>query len=125
MNLTPKQEKYVTNLISGMSQRQAYKDAYPSSKKWKNETVDSKASNLLNNNDKVLTRYKELLKKTQDEMIMSVVERKKWLTKQILNEDNAMSDRLKALDILNKMDGVYNQNLKVNAEINGVLINDR
>lgn len=125
MNLTPKQEKYVTNLISGMSQRQAYKDAYPSSKKWKNETVDSKASNLLNNNDKVLTRYKELLKKTQDEMIMSVVERKKWLTEQILNENNSMSDRLKALDILNKMDGVYNQNLKVNAEINGVLINDR
>ena len=61
--LTPKQERFVQELIKGKSQREAYKIAYPSSKKWKNESIDSKASNLFKN-VKVRTRYEELQKKT-------------------------------------------------------------
>lgn len=57
--LTQKQEKYVQELINGKSQRVAYREAYPSSRKWKDKNVDSRASNLLKN-DKVLTRYLEL-----------------------------------------------------------------
>ena len=60
--LTSKQEKYVNNLVKGMSQRIAYRNAYPSSKKWKDETVDSKASTLLKN-EKVKERYKKLIDK--------------------------------------------------------------
>lgn len=118
--MTAKQEKYVQNLIQGMSQRQAYKDAYPNAAKWKDETVDSKASVLLNKGakGKVLARYKELLKKTEDNAIMNAKERRKWLTMQILNNDNSLSDRLKAMDILNKMDGEYNEKIKITGEIN-------
>lgn len=57
--LTQKQEKYVQELINGKSQRVAYREAYPSSRKWKDKNVDSRASNLLKN-DKVLARYLEL-----------------------------------------------------------------
>lgn len=125
--LTPKQEKYVQNLIKGMSQRQAYRDAYPDDTS-SDETIDSHASNLLNANEKVMARYKELLQKTEDNAIMSAIERKKWLTKVIngeIKEDipimtdiesdiaatikcpSKLKTKLNALDILNKMDGEY------------------
>lgn len=113
--LTPKQEKFVLNVVNGMSQRQAYLAAYPKSKKWKETTVDSKASTLLKQ-EKVLERYQELMKKAEDEAIMSAAERKIWLSKIVksglINVDGTdvpvKSDaRLKAMDILNKMSGEY------------------
>ena len=57
--LTPKREKFVQNLIAGMSQREAYRGAFPSSVKWKDATVDSKESELFGN-DEILERYREL-----------------------------------------------------------------
>ena len=118
--LTAKQEKYVQNLIKGMSQREAYRDAYPTSKKWKETAIDSQAS-ILFKNSKVLDRYNELQNKTEKETIMTAVERKEWLTKVINGEikeksyyDNEehereayLSDKMKAMDILNKMSGEY------------------
>lgn len=59
--LTPKQELFVQGIISGLSQRQAYRKAYPSAKKWRDNVVDNKASELLKNGE-VLVRYRELLK---------------------------------------------------------------
>lgn len=59
IRLTNKQEEYVKGLIDGLSQRQAYYRAYPNSRKWKPETVDSRASELFKNG-KVLGRYREL-----------------------------------------------------------------
>lgn len=64
--LTEKQELYVQNLIKGMSQREAYRNAYPKSKKWKDSSVDSRASNLLKI-DKVLTRFQELKKEKAED----------------------------------------------------------
>ena len=58
-------EKYVQNLIAGMSQRQAYIEAFPHSKKWKDATVDSKASVLLSG--KVLERYNEIQEEQKKE----------------------------------------------------------
>lgn len=63
--LTPKREKFVQNLIAGMSQREAYRGAFPSSVKWKDSTVDSKASELFGN-DEILERYRELQKEFAD-----------------------------------------------------------
>lgn len=57
-NLTPKQEKFVQALISGKSQRAAYKEAYNTAN-MKDETIDSKACLVLKN-DKVRARYDEL-----------------------------------------------------------------
>lgn len=64
--LTDKQEKFVQNLNSGLSQRQAYREAYPNSRKWKDSSVDSKASNLLKT-DKVLARFQELQKEKAED----------------------------------------------------------
>jgi len=57
--LTDKQEKYVRALLEGKTQRVAYREAYPSSRKWKDENVDSQASRLFKSH-KVNTRYNEL-----------------------------------------------------------------
>ena len=62
MRLTQKQERFVQELIKGKSQREAYRIAYPSSRKWKDNVVDVKASELLKNG-KVKVRYEELLGK--------------------------------------------------------------
>ena len=75
--LTPKQELFVQGIITGLSQRQAYRQAFPSSKKWKDITVDSNASRLLQNS-KVLARYRELLKQFSN---MSL-----WSREQAFNE---------------------------------------
>ena len=132
--LTPKQEKYVHNLVKGMSQREAYKKSYNASK-MKDETIDKRASELFKNRE-IKGRYEELIKKTDDEAIMSAIERKKWLTKVVLGkteekivlefkkDDNGqiikeeqnvpanLKTRITALDILNKMDSLYTVPIK-------------
>ena len=74
--LTPKQELFVQGIISGLSQRQAYRQAYKA-EKMSDETVDSKASELLKNG-KVTVRYRELLKEFSN---MSL-----WSREQAFNE---------------------------------------
>lgn len=66
--LTPKQEKYVKNLVSGMSQRQAYKKAFEC-KKWKNEYIDNKASKLFKNSE-VRARYNELIERAANRAVI-------------------------------------------------------
>jgi phage terminase small subunit len=56
--LTPKQEKFVQGLFAGLSQREAYKQAY-NCKNMKDETIDVKAS-VLANEDKIRVRLGEL-----------------------------------------------------------------
>jgi len=68
--LTQNQEKYVQELVKGKTQRQAYLVAYPNSRKWKDESVDNKASVLLSN-AKVKARYNELMDKHKDKAIMT------------------------------------------------------
>lgn len=104
--LTLKQEKYVLNLINGMSQREAYKNAYDA-KNMKDETIDSKASELFSR-DKVRARYNELLEEAKNKAIMSSLDRQKWLT-DVINgtKESNMTEKLKALDLLNKMTGEY------------------
>ena len=68
MFLTQKQEAFVKALIAGKSQRQAYREAYPSSLTWKNESVDNKASKLFAD-AKVKARYNELMKEIYKEAL--------------------------------------------------------
>lgn len=58
--ITGKQEKFVQGLVAGLSQRKAYREAYPSSDKWKDTAVDSNASTMLRDT-KVKQRYNELM----------------------------------------------------------------
>ena len=65
MGLTENQEAFVQALKRGLSQREAYYEAYPNSRKWKPSTVDSKASNLFKKNGKVVARWHELTDKVK------------------------------------------------------------
>ena len=60
VSLTAKEEKYVQGLVAGLSQRKAYREAYPNSIDWKDRTVDSRASESLKKSN-VLGRYNELM----------------------------------------------------------------
>ena len=102
-----KNEKFAQGIFEGLSQRKAYRAAFPSSKKWKDSTVDSRASELYNTSE-ILGRLKELQESAADDSILSVIERKKWLSELIDGEHSGMTaDKIRAIDILNKMDGVY------------------
>lgn len=97
-----KQEKFVQNLIAGMSRRQAYRDAYPASKRWKDEAVDARASNLFS--DKVLIRYQEQQKQ---DALLTRWEKRKLLADIARSNKNDTPDRLRAIDTDNKMEGEY------------------
>lgn len=101
----PRHEKFVQCLITGMSQRKAYREAFKRSERWKDATVDNNASKLLKI-DEVLTRYKELQEEAQDEAIMTRKERMVALS-DIAREGEKESDMIKAIDTLNKMDNLY------------------
>lgn len=131
--LNIKQEKFIANLLKGMSQREAYKDAYQVN--YKDYAIDNRASELFNKGE-VQVRYKELKDKLLEEDIMTAKERMKWLS-DVVNgkikhtsfssngeeyENEAyISDKLKAIDTLNKMTGEYTQKVEVdssNFEVN-------
>ena len=111
--LTAKQEAFVHNIIQGMSQADAYRSAYPN-QRMSDKTIWESASKLMANH-KVSARLKELRDELAKPSIMSAQERMEWLTRLIQNEEEGTSDKLKAIDIMNKMQGEYVQ--KVEADV--------
>ena len=99
-------EKYAQGIAQGLSQRKAYREAFPKSAKWKDTTVDVKASELAKD-DKVLVRVEELKSLATSKAIKTAIERKEWLSSIIDNEEEDTNTKLKACDLLNKMDGEY------------------
>lgn len=111
--LTQNQEQFVQNIIQGMNQADAYRSAYPN-QRMSDKTIWETASKLMAN-PKVATRLTELRNELAKPSIMSAQKRMEWLTQLIQNEEGNTGDKLKAIDILNKMDGEYVQ--KVETEI--------
>ena len=123
MMLTPKQEKFVRNLIDGMSQREAYKNSYDA-ENMSDKVIDNEAS-LLFNSREIAMRYKELQEQLANATIMTAIERLEYLTgivkgterdhgvsltKDGVVEYDAPADlntKIKAIDIMNKMQGEY------------------
>lgn len=65
--LTPKQEMFVQGLVEGLSQRNAYKQAY-NCDNMITQTIDNKAYKLFAN-DELRVRYKELLEMHKDKAL--------------------------------------------------------
>lgn len=84
--LTPKQELFVQGIISGLSQRQAYRQAYKA-EKMRDKTVDERASKLLKEY-KVSTRYRELLKEFSNMAL--------WSREQAFNEYEWLKNKARA-----------------------------
>ena len=118
-NLTPKQEKYVQGLVAGLSQRKAYRGAYPNSNKWKDKSVDEEASKLFAI-PKVRTRYNELMNEHKEKALWTreeAVEALKWLYKQSIESiqehdegyvrQGTSAALLGAIQELNKLELLY------------------
>ena len=111
--LTANQEQFVQNIIQGMSQADAYRSAYPN-QRMSDKTIWEAASKLMAN-PKVIARLTELRNELAKPSIMSAQERLEWLTELIKSDEESTSDKLRAADIMNKMQGEYIQ--KVETEV--------
>ncbi len=118
--LTDKQEKFCQNIINGMNQADAYRAAYPN-QKMSDKTIWEAASRLMANN-KVVARLSELRNELAQPAIMTAQERLKWLTERIADDEVDINAKLKAIDIMNKMQGEYTQKIEANV-VNEVTIN--
>lgn len=133
MALTAKQEKFIQGIITGMSQREAYKAAYDV-KSMSDNAIDREACLLLKN-PKVAQRHKELVDEIAKPAIMTAQERLEYLTRLVKEEEKEkvltlggefkevpadFNAKLKAIDLMNKMQGEYVQKIEadVNTEIN-------
>lgn len=136
MSLTAKQEKFVQALISGKSQRVAYKEAYNATK-MKDEVIDVRASELLKNS-KVRVRYEELLEEhkekalyTREEMVNDLIWVKEKAKEDINNPKKGLRqangtifiNAIKELGELNELYPVKKQDVSLNGEISNPYAN--
>lgn len=101
MSLTKAQEIFVNELVKGKTQREAYMIAYPNSRKWKENSVDSRASTLLKS-AKVMQRYNELQKVVSESLKQDTIASKQevleFFTKMMrreLEEETIITDTIK------------------------------
>ena len=119
-----------------MSQREAYRKAFPN-KKLKDASCDVQASRLLKN-VKVQEYLEELRQQAQSDAVLTKRARMEWLSRVVTTAPNAvdgesdlcqemttsefgvkcrMPDKLRAVQELNKMDGAYTpEEVKVTTE---------
>lgn len=116
-------EKYAQGLANGLTQRNAYRAAFPNSENWKDATVDKRASELYQTGE-ILGRYKELCAQATSKAILTATQRKEWLTEVILSDAEETRDKLKAVDILNRMEGEYIDKVVADVDISPVVIKD-
>lgn len=121
--LTAKQEKFAQNIVKGMSQIDAYRDAYNAD--GMSDNAVSREASLLMKNPKISQRHKELGEDTRKSTIMTAQERLEYLSKIIQGEEKEkiyainngeeltierpadLNTKMKAIDIMNKMQGEY------------------
>ena len=81
------------------------------------KTARSIGQRLLTNVD--IKKYiKELQEKAKESRILTAREKREWLSEVIKNGNEKLQDRLKALDILNKMDGEYIEKMQLSGQLN-------
>lgn len=121
--LTAKQEKFVRNLVQGMSQREAYKNSYDA-ENMTDKSIDEEACRLFNDS-KISSRYQELIERAATASVMTAQERLEFLTDVIkgierehkiavadgmtyeYDEPASIKNKLGAIDLMNKMQGEY------------------
>ena len=104
-----KEEKYCQLRACGKSQRQAYLEAFPSAKRWKNRTVDVRACELEHRSD-IKVRLREL---AEGNALAAGLSRKKLLDKleEIINTKHVQfksNDIIRAIELYAKICGYNN-----------------
>ena len=115
--LTPMREGFAQDLANGMSQIEAYKKNF-------NVTTDKVTTTQPNawktaHDPAVMKRVRELQAEAEKGAILDRKARQALLTRFAIDEDVSNSDRLSALDKLNKMSGDYSETIR--NEISGGL----
>lgn len=108
-------EKFVQGLIAGLSQRKAYRAAFPGSAKWKDKTVDNHASDLFSG--EVLGRYQEIQDEQKEAALLTRWEKRKILADIARDVENDPSDRTRAVDTDNKMENEYTSRVELTRPI--------
>ena len=98
------QENFCVEFVRCGNATEAYKNA---GYKVRSDKVAGVCAAKLLRNAKVQSRIAELRSEMDSHKIMDAAERRELLTQFARDEETAKPDRLKAMDLLNKMDGVY------------------
>lgn len=114
-----KREKFVQCLIVGMSRRKAYLEAFPAARKWKDNTVDSRAYELFHTSE-VLGRFSELQERAARGAVLTRQRKREILCTIAESEENEPRDRIRAIDTDNKMEGEYTEKVEVKATDNNL-----
>lgn len=111
-NLTIKQKKFCDEYLKTGNATKSYVNAYKTSE----EVAGVNASRMLGN-AKIKTYIAEKQKKIEDKSIMGIQEAQKFLTDIAKNGMERTNDKLKAVELLMKMQGAFLDRLNVNAEV--------
>ena len=116
--MTERQKKFAEYYAQcGNAAQSAIQAGY--SKKYAN----TNASKLLQNT--TITEYiKQLTEDAQTARIMTARERQALLSDMAKDEQNELSDRIRAIDTLNKMTGEYTQKVDVSGDMGVKIIDD-
>lgn len=98
------QENFCMEFVRCGNATEAYKNA---GYKVRSDNTAAVCAAKLLRNAKVQSRIAELREELDSHKIMDAAERRELLTQFARDEETAKPDRLKAMDLLNKMDGVY------------------
>lgn len=103
MALTSKQKKFCENLAKGMSDTEAFINAGYSKKNAQKNAYHEKVK------PHVFEYFKKLTEPHEKETALNISQIKEKLTEIINDDDNSTCDKLKAIDLLCKISGVYNK----------------
>lgn len=98
------QENFCMEFVRCGNATEAYKNA---GYKVRSDNTAAVCAAKLLRNAKVQSRIAELRREMDSHKIMDAAERRELLTRFARDEDTGKTDRLRAMDLLNKMDGVY------------------
>lgn len=105
--LTPKQEKFVEEILKGKTQYEAYINAYPRAKNWQRQAVDVNASQLMNDT-KIKLRLEEYGYKQEKKIL--------WTRQKALETINYVMDMNKK--DMERIDRAYEDEIQLlNAQI--------
>ena len=98
------EENFCMEFVRCGNATEAYKNA---GYKVRSDKVAGVCAAKLLGNARVQQRIAELRREMDSHKIMDAAERRELLTQFARDEETGKADRLKAMDLLNKMDGVY------------------
>jgi len=109
VQITPRQEAFCVLVAGGITAKDAYEEAF-SCKNWKDQSIREAASKL-RRQEPTRSRIRVIILERYSGIMMDQEERIKALNDVIIYGKTA--DALKAIDIINKMDGSYVQKIEV------------